>query len=82
MHSLMWQPVVLGFVGLHLHDEVDEVLWLGEELKLLGIDKVAELILNLDDQLDDVETVKSVIGEQRVNTNRCFLGCSEIVLND
>ena len=78
----MWQSVMLGLVGLHLDDEVDEVLWFREELELLGINEVAKLVLNLDDQLNHVETVEAVIREVGVQGDRGLLGRSEIVLNN
>ena len=55
--------------------------WFVEQFKLLGVDEVTEFILNLDNELDDIKTVKTVIGESTVEANTSFFGCSEIALN-
>ena len=78
--AIVGQAVVLGFVSLHLGDEVHEVLGLGEELELLGVDQVAELVLDLDHQLNNVEAVKTVVDEGALERNRGLLGRSEVAL--
>ena len=60
---LMRQLVELSLVRLKLRDEVDEVLGFLELVQVLGVNHVAELVFNLDDELDDVEAVEAVLGE-------------------
>ena len=40
INALVWKSVMFGLVGLHLCDEVHEMLWLLEQLKLFGVNKV------------------------------------------
>ena len=49
MDALGGEVVELSFVGLHLGDEVNEVLGFLELVEVLSINNVAELVLNLDD---------------------------------
>ena len=80
--TLMWESLVLSLVGLHLGNEVHEVLWLLEELQLLGVDKIAKLVLNLDNQLNHVKLIESVVAEVAIEGNAGLLGGSEVVLED
>ena len=68
----------LALVGLHLSDEVNEVLGLSEFIQVLSIDHVAELIFYLDDKFNNVETVESVILEAALKVDLCLLGGAEI----
>ena len=52
-----------SLVGLHLGDEVNEVLGFLELVEVLSINNVAELVLNLDDQLNHIKGVKTVLLE-------------------
>ena len=81
VHALVWQAVVLAAVRLHLRDEVHEVLGLREELQLFSVDQVAQFIFDLNDQLDDVEAVQSVVFELGVQGDRCLLGGPEVTLD-
>ena len=67
--SLVWESVVLGLVSFHLSNKVDKMLWLLEEFKLFGIDQISEFIFNLNDELNNIETIKSVIGKARIQCN-------------
>ena len=82
MDILMRQSVELALVGLHLGDEVNEVLGLGEFVEVLSINHVAKFIFNLNNQLNHVEAVEAVILEAALERNLCLLGGAEIVLND
>ena len=64
MDALVWESLMLSLVRLHLNNEVHKVFWLGEEFELLGIDKVSELDLDLNTQLNDIETVEAVVSER------------------
>ena len=79
---LMRQLVELSLVRLKLGDEVDEVLGFLELVQVLGVNHVAELVFNLDDELDDVEAVEAVLGELGVKGDLGLLGCAEVVLDD
>ena len=78
--TLVRKARVLSLVSLHLGNEVDEVARLGEKLELLSINKIVELILDLNDELDDVKTVETVVHERRVESHRGLLSSSEIAL--
>ena len=82
MDALVWQSLMLGLVCLHLHNEVHKMLWLGEEFELLSIDKVSKFILNLNNELNNVEAIESVVGQRRLEGDGCFLSGSEIALNN
>ena len=69
---------MFGLVCFHLANKVHEVLWLGEKLKALSVNKVTKFVLNLDDKLNSVETVKSMISEVCIKIKRCFFGSSKI----
>ncbi len=69
MHTLMRKPFVFGLVSFHLNDKVHEVLWLREKFQILSINQISKLVLNLDDKLNNIETVKSVVSEVRVNSD-------------
>ena len=75
-------PVELLLVALHLLDKVDEVAGLLELLEVLSIDHVAELILNADHKLNDVERVEAVSAKLRIEGDRGFAGGAEVVLGD
>ena len=85
--ALVRQSLVLFLVGLHLSNEVDEVLWLGEKLELLGVDQIvqlpltARLVLDLNDHLDDIQAVETVVLELAVHAHACLLSGAEVVLN-
>ena len=55
--------------------------WFVEQFKLFGVDEVTEFILNLNNELDDIKTVKTVIGESTIKVDTGFFGGSEIALN-
>lgn len=76
------ESVELALVGLHLSDEVNEVLGLSEFIQVLSIDHVAEFILNLDNKLDDVEAVKTVVLEAALEGDLCLLGGAEVGSHD
>ena len=80
MNSLMRQARVLSLIGLHLRNEVDEVSRLGEEFELLGINKIVELIFNLNHQLDDIKTIETMVRQLRIKSHRSLLSSSEIAL--
>ena len=67
--TLVWESVVLSLVSFHLGNKVDEMLWLLEEFKLFGIDQISEFIFDLNDELNNIETIKSVVSKVRVETN-------------
>ena len=73
---------MLSLVGFHLGNEVDKMFWLFEELELFGIDKIAEFVLNLNDELNNIKRIKSVIAEVALEGDGSLLGSSEIVLED
>ena len=76
------QMVELFFVAFHMLNKVDEVARFLEFLEVLSVNHVAELILNADDQLNNIEGVESVSGEGGVKSNGRFLGRAEVVLGD
>lgn len=78
----MRELVELALVGLHLSDEVNEVLGLGEFIEVLSINNVAEFIFNLNDKFDNVEGVKTVVLEAALEGNLCLLGGAEIGADD
>merc|ERR1711967_49713 len=82
MDALVRQSLMLSLVCFHLNNEVYKMLWLREELKLLGINEVSKLILNLDNQLNNIETVETMVGECRFKGHRCFLSGSEVALHN
>ncbi|TNV75891.1 hypothetical protein FGO68_gene15911 [Halteria grandinella] len=63
-------------------DEVHEVLGLGELVQVLSVDHVAELVLNLDHQLDHIEGVEAVLSEGGLEGNLGLLGGAEVVLHN
>jgi hypothetical protein len=79
---LMRQSIELFLVALHLLDEVDEVTRLLELLQVLRVNHVAELVLNADDQLDNVERVQAVVAEGRVERDRGLARRAEVILRD
>ena len=79
---LMGHAVELLLVSLDMLDEVNEVAGLLELLKVLGINKVTELILNADHKLNGVEGVKTVVGEGAVKSNAGLLGGAEVIADD
>ena len=81
VNALEWLSLELGLVSLHLGDEVHEVLWFFEQFQLLGVDKVAQLVLNLDHELDHVQTVEAVRLEGGIERDGGLLCSSEIVLH-
>ena len=48
VESLVGELVELSLVGLHLGDEVDEVLGLLKLLEVLGVNHISKLVFNLD----------------------------------
>jgi hypothetical protein len=82
MDALGGEAVELSLVGLHLGDEVNEVLRFLELVEVLSINNVAELVLNLDDQLNHIEGVKTVLLEFGFKGNLCLLGGTEVVFHD
>lgn len=82
MDALVRESVELALVGLHLGDEVNEVLGLGEFIQVLSIDDVPEFILNLDNELDHIETVKAVVLEAALEGDLGLLGGAEVGSHD
>ena len=80
--TLVRKSVVLFLIGLHLGNEVDEVLWLREKLELLGIDKIVQLVLNLDYQLNHIQAIETVVFKLAVEGNASLLGSAEVILSD
>ena len=80
--ALVGESVELGLVCLEVVDEVHEVLGLGELVQVLCVDHVAELVLNLDHELDHVEGVEAVVGEAGFEGDLCLLGGAEVVLHE
>ncbi len=80
--ALVRESVELALVGLHLGDEVNEVLGLGEFIQVLSIDHVPEFILNLDNELDHIETVKAVVLEAALEGDLGLLGGAEVGSHD
>lgn len=78
----MRESVELALVGLHLSDEVNEVLGLSEFIQVLSINHVAELIFYLDDKFNNVKAVKTVILEAALKGNLCLLGGAEVASHD
>ena len=81
VNSLVWQSLVLGLVGLHLRNEIDKVLWLFEKFKFFCVNEVSKLIFNLDNELNHIETVKTVISEIAVEGDLSLFSGSEVALN-
>jgi hypothetical protein len=52
-----------------LSNKVDKMLWLLEEFKLFSIDQISEFIFNLNDELNNIEAIKSVIDKVRIKCN-------------
>ena len=82
LSSINWELVEFLLIGFHVLDEVDKVAWLSEELKILSINHVTKLILNLNDQLNGVKRVESVVSKGAVQSETGFLGASEIVFDN
>ena len=80
--ALVRESVELALVGLHLGDEVNEVLGLGEFIQVLSINHVPEFILNLDNELDHIETVKAVVLEAALEGDLGLLGGAEVGSHD
>lgn len=80
--ALVRESVELALVGLHLGDEVNEVLGLGEFIQVLSIDHVPEFILDLDNELDHIETVKAVVLEAALEGDLGLLGGAEVGSHD
>ena len=78
---LVGQLVELCLVRLELLDKVHEVARFLEFLKVLGINHVAKLILNANDEFDCIKWVQSVACEKGVEVNTSFFGGSEVVAN-
>ena len=74
--------VELGLVSFELLDVVNEVNWLLEELEVLGVNKVAELVLNLDNELDGIKRVKTVVGKGTVEGKGSLARRAEVVSYD
>ena len=80
--ALGWESLVLGLVGFHLSNEVDKMFWLFEQLELLSVNKIAKFILNLDDKLNNVEGIETVVAEVALEGDGSLLGSSKVVLED
>ncbi len=76
--ALVRESVELALVGLHLGDKVNEVLGLSEFIQVLSIDHGPEFILNLDNELDHIETVKAVVLEAALEGDLGLLGGAEV----
>ena len=83
-HSLLLvgKAVLLCAVGLHMSDEVDEVAGLNKLAQVLGIDHIAQLVLDLDHELDRVQLIHTMVQQHRVQGQRCLLCASEVVPDD
>ena len=46
------------------------------------LDQISEFILNLNDELNNIETIKSVIDKARIHGNWSLLGGSEVALDN
>ena len=77
----MRESLMLSFIGLHLRDEIDEMLWLFKELQFFSIDQVAKLILDLDNQLNSIETIKTVVSKIAIEGNASLLSGSKVILD-
>ena len=80
--AFMRESVELALVGLHLSDEVNEVLGLSEFIQVLSINHIAKFIFYLDDKFNNVETVKTVILEAGLEGHLRLLGGAEIGSHD
>ena len=80
--ALGWESLVLGLVGFHLSNEVDKMFWLLEQLELLSVNKIAKFILNLDDKLNNVKGIETVVAEVTLEGDGSLLGSSKVVLED
>ena len=56
--------------------------WFLKFLQVLSINEVAELIFDANDQLNNIEGVKTVVSEGRVEGNRSFARGAEVILRD
>ena len=63
-------------------DEVYEVLGFSEFIEVFSINHVAKLVLDLDNQLDNVEGVETVVLEGCLEGDLGLLCGAEIVLYD
>ena len=79
--ALVRKSLMLSFIGLHLRDEIDEMLWLFKELQFFSIDQVAKLILDLNDQLNSVKTVETVVSEIAIEGDASLLSGSKVILD-
>ena len=80
--TLMRQSVELVLVSFHVGDEVHEMEWFLELLQVFGINKVAKLILNTNNKLDDIEGVETVVLEVAFEVQFSLLGGAEVVTDD
>ena len=78
---IVWESIVLSFICFHLRNIVDEMSWFMEKFKLLSIDEITEFILNLDNEFNNIKTIKTVVSECRFKSNSSFFGCSEVVFS-
>ena len=76
------KAIELCLIGFHLGDEVNEMLGLGELVEILGINNVTKLVLNLNDQLNHIKGIETVVLKLRVEGYLCLLCGAEIVLYD
>ncbi len=53
-----------------------------ELLQVLGVNHVAKLVLDADDQLDHIKGVKTMAAEFGIETNSCLSSRSEVVLGN
>ena len=77
-HLWMGESVVFSFVCLHLRNIVHKVSWLMEQFKFLRINKVSQLIFNLNYQLNNVQAVKSMVSQFAIEGDTGLLGSSEV----
>ena len=81
MNTIFWKSFGFSLISLHLSNIINEMLWLFEEFQFFSINKVSKLIFNLNNKLNSVETVKTVVSEIRINSDTSFFGGSEVILN-
>ena len=55
--------------------------WFVEKFKFFSIDEITEFIFNLNNEFDDIKTVKTVISEGAIKGDTGFFGCSEVVFS-
>ena len=81
MDTIFWKSLGFSLVSFHLGNIIHEMLWLFEEFQFLSINKVAKFIFNLDNKLNSIKTVKTMISKIAIKGDRSLLGSSEVIFN-